>query len=96
MHVGFLRQPHAGHVVQRRDRCHDQPAIPQRRIPGEGTRDYRDADIRRGRIRMRRALGAFACLDVVADVLALDHEDAILGDVGGVVADALEVACNQD
>ena len=72
------------------------PRFPQRRIPGEGTRDYRDADIRRGRIRMRRALGAFACLDVVADVLALDHEDAILGDVGGVVADALEVACNQD
>ena len=39
-------------------------------------------------------LGAFA--GVVADVPGRDDEDDVLGDVGGVVADALEVARDQD
>jgi len=34
---------------------------------------------------------AAAVDDVVADVLALDEVDDVFGDVGGVVADALEV-----
>src|SRR5436309_10684010 len=34
--------------------------------------------------------------DVVADVLALDEVDDVFGDVGGVVADALEVFGDED
>jgi len=34
--------------------------------------------------------------DVVADVLALDEVDDVFGDVGGVVADALEVLGDED
>ena len=34
--------------------------------------------------------------NVVADVLALGEVDDVLGDVGGVVADALEVLGNED
>src|SRR5687768_15311768 len=35
-------------------------------------------------------------LGMVADVLAEHHEDRVLGDVGGVVGDALQVAGDQD
>jgi hypothetical protein len=35
-------------------------------------------------------------LSVVSDVDALHQEDDVLGDVGGVVADALEVAGDED
>ena len=43
-----------------------------------------------GRVRRGRPLA------VVADVAGRHHEDDVLGDVGGVVADALEVARDQD
>jgi hypothetical protein len=33
---------------------------------------------------------------VVTDVLRGDHEDDVLGDVGGVIADALEMTGDQD
>jgi hypothetical protein len=32
----------------------------------------------------------------VADILALDEVDDVFGDVGGVVADALEIFCDED
>src|SRR6185295_13791057 len=35
-------------------------------------------------------------VDVVAHVLGQDHEDDILGDVGRVIADSLEVAGDED
>ena len=40
--------------------------------------------------------GLAAVDDVVADVLALDEVDNVFGDVGGVVADALEVFGHED
>src|SRR6267154_1419113 len=40
--------------------------------------------------------GLAAVGDVVADVLALDEVDDVFGDVGGVVADALEIFGDED
>src|SRR5471030_423587 len=44
----------------------------------------------------RISCGSVAFGGVVADVLGQDHEDDVLGDVGRVVADAFEVAGDQD
>ena len=40
--------------------------------------------------------GRLTFVGVVADVAGRHHEDDVFGDVGGVVADALEMAGNQD
>src|SRR5882757_4510979 len=85
-------------IFRVRGECGDSRRRPEQCIAATGGRDARDPELSLLlflTVGLRRSLTSRDSLRVVPHVGSQHPEDHIFGDVGGMVRDALQVACNK-